>query len=97
MISMGNTLANSIWEADLRGHIKPIAASSREDKERYVLSVGNIICMRGSFCRMCNSNRSFFISPAFESRPALACQIHECIKLIAKNPIQIALIKIYLY
>ncbi|XP_045517984.1 centaurin-gamma-1A isoform X4 [Pieris brassicae] len=36
MVSMGNTLANSIWEADLRGHIKPIAASSREDKERWI-------------------------------------------------------------
>ncbi|CAK1545998.1 unnamed protein product [Leptosia nina] len=36
MVSMGNTLANSIWEADLRGHIKPISASSREDKERWI-------------------------------------------------------------
>ncbi|XP_045494404.1 centaurin-gamma-1A isoform X3 [Colias croceus] len=36
MVSMGNALANSIWEADLRGHIKPIAASSREDKERWI-------------------------------------------------------------
>ncbi|XP_059056757.1 centaurin-gamma-1A [Achroia grisella] len=36
MVSMGNTLANSIWEADLRGHIKPIASSSREEKERWI-------------------------------------------------------------
>ncbi|XP_038222902.1 centaurin-gamma-1A isoform X2 [Zerene cesonia] len=36
MVSIGNALANSIWEADLRGHIKPIAASSREDKERWI-------------------------------------------------------------
>ncbi|XP_053603597.1 centaurin-gamma-1A isoform X2 [Plodia interpunctella] len=36
MVSMGNTLANSIWEADLRGHIKPIATSSREEKERWI-------------------------------------------------------------
>ncbi|KAI8423964.1 hypothetical protein MSG28_002633 [Choristoneura fumiferana] len=36
MVSMGNGLANSIWEADLRGHIKPIASSSREEKERWI-------------------------------------------------------------
>ncbi|XP_032512601.1 centaurin-gamma-1A isoform X2 [Danaus plexippus] len=36
MVAMGNALANSIWEADLRGHIKPIATSSREDKERWI-------------------------------------------------------------
>ncbi|KAI5646423.1 putative GTPase activating protein for arf domain-containing protein [Phthorimaea operculella] len=36
MVSVGNTLANSIWEADLRGHIKPIATSTREEKERWI-------------------------------------------------------------
>ncbi|XP_048006683.1 centaurin-gamma-1A-like [Leguminivora glycinivorella] len=36
MVSMGNSLANNIWEADLRGHIKPIASSSREEKERWI-------------------------------------------------------------
>ncbi|CAK1598426.1 unnamed protein product [Parnassius mnemosyne] len=36
MVSIGNALANSIWEADLRGHIKPIATSSREEKERWI-------------------------------------------------------------
>ncbi|XP_026321871.1 centaurin-gamma-1A isoform X1 [Hyposmocoma kahamanoa] len=36
MVSLGNALANSIWEADLRGHIKPIANSSREEKERWI-------------------------------------------------------------
>ncbi|XP_050664291.1 centaurin-gamma-1A isoform X2 [Leptidea sinapis] len=36
MVTMGNTLANSIWEADLRGNIKPIVTSSREDKERWI-------------------------------------------------------------
>ncbi|XP_023943966.1 centaurin-gamma-1A isoform X1 [Bicyclus anynana] len=36
MVSMGNALGNSIWEADLRGHIKPIATSTREEKERWI-------------------------------------------------------------
>ncbi|XP_060801734.1 centaurin-gamma-1A isoform X2 [Amyelois transitella] len=36
MVSMGNALANSIWEADLRGHIKPMATSTREEKERWI-------------------------------------------------------------
>ncbi|XP_028171165.1 centaurin-gamma-1A isoform X2 [Ostrinia furnacalis] len=36
MVSLGNTLANSIWEADLRGHIKPQVTSSREEKERWI-------------------------------------------------------------
>ncbi|XP_037296680.1 centaurin-gamma-1A [Manduca sexta] len=36
MVSLGNTLANSIWEADTRGHVKPIATSSREEKERWI-------------------------------------------------------------
>ena len=34
MVSLGNDLANSIWEADFRGHVKPMATSSREEKER---------------------------------------------------------------
>lgn len=36
MVSMGNDLANSIWEADLRGHVKPLATSTREEKERWI-------------------------------------------------------------
>ncbi|CAG9795384.1 unnamed protein product [Diatraea saccharalis] len=36
MVSLGNALANVIWEADLRGHTKPHAASSREEKERWI-------------------------------------------------------------
>ncbi|XP_039749849.1 centaurin-gamma-1A isoform X1 [Pararge aegeria] len=36
MVTMGNALGNSIWEADLRGHIKPIATSTREEKERWI-------------------------------------------------------------
>ncbi|XP_037868767.1 centaurin-gamma-1A isoform X3 [Bombyx mori] len=36
MVSIGNALANSIWEADLRGHVKPVATSSREEKERWI-------------------------------------------------------------
>lgn len=36
MVTVGNALANSIWEADLRGHIKPIATSTREEKERWI-------------------------------------------------------------
>ncbi|PZC79929.1 hypothetical protein B5X24_HaOG215611 [Helicoverpa armigera] len=36
MVSLGNELANSIWEADLRGHVKPMATSSREEKERWI-------------------------------------------------------------
>ncbi|XP_047528456.1 centaurin-gamma-1A isoform X1 [Vanessa atalanta] len=36
MVTMGNALANSIWESDLRGHIKPIATSTREEKERWI-------------------------------------------------------------
>lgn len=35
MVSIGNDLANSIWEADIRGHVKPIATNSREEKERW--------------------------------------------------------------
>ncbi|KAL0832505.1 hypothetical protein ABMA28_000721 [Loxostege sticticalis] len=36
MVSLGNALANSIWEADLRGHVKPQVTSSREEKERWI-------------------------------------------------------------
>ncbi|KAJ8727341.1 hypothetical protein PYW07_001460 [Mythimna separata] len=36
MVSLGNDLANSIWEADFRGHVKPMATSSREEKERWI-------------------------------------------------------------
>ncbi|XP_072940121.1 centaurin-gamma-1A [Epargyreus clarus] len=36
MVSMGNALANSLWEADIRGHVKPVATASREEKERWI-------------------------------------------------------------
>ncbi|KAG7307998.1 hypothetical protein JYU34_006627 [Plutella xylostella] len=36
MVSLGNALANSVWEADPRGHIKPISSSAREEKERWI-------------------------------------------------------------
>ncbi|CAB3239245.1 unnamed protein product [Arctia plantaginis] len=38
MVSLGNDLANSIWEADIRGHVKPIATNTREEKERWIRS-----------------------------------------------------------
>ncbi|KAL4710776.1 hypothetical protein ACJJTC_009325 [Scirpophaga incertulas] len=36
MVSLGNALANSIWEAELRGHGKPAPTASREEKERWI-------------------------------------------------------------
>ncbi|XP_014245359.1 centaurin-gamma-1A isoform X2 [Cimex lectularius] len=38
MLSVGNRLANSIWENDIRGRRKPIASSPREEKERWALA-----------------------------------------------------------
>ncbi|CAB0010562.1 unnamed protein product [Nesidiocoris tenuis] len=35
MLSIGNRLANSIWEGDLKGRRKPIPTSNREEKERW--------------------------------------------------------------
>ncbi|XP_075971301.1 centaurin gamma 1A [Anticarsia gemmatalis] len=36
MVSLGNDLANSIWEAETRSHTKPVPQSCREEKERWV-------------------------------------------------------------
>lgn len=37
MLAIGNTLANSIWEATIRnGLVKPLANSSREEKEKWI-------------------------------------------------------------
>ncbi|XP_041970576.1 centaurin-gamma-1A isoform X2 [Aricia agestis] len=36
MVSIGNTLANSVWEAEPRGHVKPVATATREEKERWI-------------------------------------------------------------
>jgi Arf-GAP/GTPase/ANK repeat/PH domain-containing protein 1/3 len=38
MLSIGNTLANSIWECNPRGRAKPTPNSSREEKERWIRS-----------------------------------------------------------
>ncbi|XP_054721553.1 centaurin-gamma-1A-like [Uloborus diversus] len=36
MVSLGNTVANSIWEGNTRGRAKPTPNSSREEKERWI-------------------------------------------------------------
>ncbi|PSN36242.1 Centaurin-gamma-1A [Blattella germanica] len=36
MLSIGNTLANSVWECNSRGRAKPTPNSSREEKERWI-------------------------------------------------------------
>ena len=37
MLAIGNSLANSVWEASIRsGQIKPSPSSSREDKEQWI-------------------------------------------------------------
>ncbi|XP_023238356.1 centaurin-gamma-1A-like [Centruroides sculpturatus] len=38
MMSLGNTIANSIWEGNIRGRAKPTPNSSREEKERWIRS-----------------------------------------------------------
>ncbi|XP_020810702.1 centaurin-gamma-1A isoform X1 [Drosophila serrata] len=38
MLAIGNSLANSVWEANTRQRAKPTAQSSREDKERWIRS-----------------------------------------------------------
>lgn len=36
MLAIGNCLANSVWENRIQGNTKPTAASSREEKERWI-------------------------------------------------------------
>lgn len=36
MMSLGNEVGNSVWEAHTRGQAKPNPRSSREDKERWI-------------------------------------------------------------
>lgn len=36
MMSLGNEVGNSVWEAHTRGQTKPNPRSSREDKERWI-------------------------------------------------------------
>uniref|UniRef100_A0A240PNT9 Centaurin-gamma-1A n=1 Tax=Anopheles atroparvus TaxID=41427 RepID=A0A240PNT9_ANOAO len=38
MLAIGNSLANSVWEANTRGRVKPTPASSREEKETWIRS-----------------------------------------------------------
>ena len=36
MLAIGNSLANSVWEAHVRGAVKPSATSAREEKEKWI-------------------------------------------------------------
>jgi Arf-GAP/GTPase/ANK repeat/PH domain-containing protein 1/3 len=36
MLSIGNSLANNVWEATARPHLKPSSNSPREEKERWI-------------------------------------------------------------
>ncbi|XP_023031749.1 centaurin-gamma-1A isoform X2 [Drosophila willistoni] len=36
MLAIGNSLANSVWEANVRQRVKPTAQASREEKERWI-------------------------------------------------------------
>ncbi|ALC39574.1 maker500 [Drosophila busckii] len=38
MLAIGNSLANSVWEANTRQRNKPTAQATREDKERWIRS-----------------------------------------------------------
>ncbi|XP_014678079.1 PREDICTED: arf-GAP with GTPase, ANK repeat and PH domain-containing protein 11-like, partial [Priapulus caudatus] len=38
MLSIGNSLANSVWEVHIRGKGKPNPSSSREEKEKWIRS-----------------------------------------------------------
>lgn len=38
MLAIGNSLANSVWEANTNGKKKPSATSSREEKEIWIRS-----------------------------------------------------------
>lgn len=37
MLAIGNTIANSVWEASIRnGLTKPVSTSTREEKEKWI-------------------------------------------------------------
>lgn len=36
MLAIGNTLANSVWECNNQGRVKPTPNSSREEKEQWI-------------------------------------------------------------
>jgi Arf-GAP/GTPase/ANK repeat/PH domain-containing protein 1/3 len=36
MLAIGNSLANSVWESNTHGRVKPTPSSSREEKEDWI-------------------------------------------------------------
>lgn len=36
MLAIGNSLANSVWESNTRGRVKPTPQSTREEKESWI-------------------------------------------------------------
>lgn len=52
MLAIGNSLANSVWEANTRQRHKPKAQSSREEKESWIRSKYE----SKEFLPLCNQN-----------------------------------------
>ncbi|XP_062548674.1 centaurin-gamma-1A [Armigeres subalbatus] len=63
MLAIGNSLANSVWESNTRGRVKPTPASSREEKESWI--------------RLKYEAKEFL--PTFNSTPPIGHQLREAV------------------
>uniref|UniRef100_A0A8D8FPD2 Centaurin-gamma-1A n=1 Tax=Culex pipiens TaxID=7175 RepID=A0A8D8FPD2_CULPI len=63
MLAIGNSLANSVWESNTRGRVKPTPASSREEKEAWI--------------RHKYEAKEFL--PAFNAAPPIGQQLREAV------------------
>ncbi|XP_065079530.1 centaurin-gamma-1A isoform X1 [Ochlerotatus camptorhynchus] len=63
MLAIGNSLANSVWESNTRGRVKPTPASSREEKESWI--------------RLKYEAKEFL--PAFNPTPPIGQQLREAV------------------
>ncbi|XP_058452881.1 centaurin-gamma-1A isoform X2 [Malaya genurostris] len=63
MLAIGNSLANSVWESNTRGRVKPTPASSREEKEAWIR----------------NKYEAKEFLPAFNPSPPIGQQLREAV------------------
>nr|XP_029710385.1 LOW QUALITY PROTEIN: centaurin-gamma-1A-like [Aedes albopictus] len=63
MLAIGNSLANSVWESNTRGRVKPTPASSREEKESWI--------------RLKYEAKEFL--PTFSATPPIGHQLREAV------------------
>lgn len=63
MLAIGNSLANSVWESNTRGRVKPTPASSREEKEAWIR----------------NKYEAKEFLPAFNAAPPIGQQLREAV------------------